>query len=77
MKSSGQKHELCLSKGTEAEDLTLAYFKGLKQRLLGGNRQRGRKRKMGPHKKNLTAGLKNLASILGNGKSFGKILRQP
>lgn len=44
---------------------------------MGSNRQRGWKKRMGPGERNLTSRLKNLGLILGNRKSFRKILRQP
>lgn len=66
-----------MSKGTGAEAMAFAYFKRVETEVAqGSKRQRGWKT-TGPGERKLATRLKNLGLILGNRKSFRKILKQP
>lgn len=64
-----------MSKRTEAEAMAFVYFNRIETKVAQGSNRKRAWKKMGACERKLATRLKNLGLVLGNRKSFRKILK--
>lgn len=66
-----------MSKGTRAEAMAFAYLNRVETKVTQGSKRQRGWNTTGPGERKLTTKLKNVGLLLGNRKSFRKVLKQP